>query len=643
MPNYFDLENKYFNSDLALEKPITAKPVPLREGPPGTDHGGVLTSKIVGITSNPTQNQVQALQTSLRGGASKIELGFMGVNKGSGQSPTPESMSKIDREMINQLAKINKVETTVHTAPSVSNLSGLDQRSGGFSENVRETALNEIKRAIDFAADASTGGAVVVHWDEWQRPIESAYGLDDDKNQFQGHRGEYKTDKHKSGYGTEAVMFVDTETDRIQSIRRDMDFVEPEVEKIELKKDEGGRGFLEYKYAEEKETGEAKTPTMYYDDIVNLEKEMNNPSNEKYKDYVKFAEETFPDLREKWKQIQSMDEKTELQQKRKKDEIFLFHFMRRQADQAYEQYLSADSYYRHYEPTYDHDPRSKAENEQRRKMAWARFKEQLDKVNKLKPVEEYSTQKAAETVADAALYAWERSQNNKNINRNLYIAPESVFPESYGSHPDEMKIMIDTARKEMAQELMKTGKFKDDKTAEDEAAKYVRGTLDIGHLNMWRRHLKRKENESLESYNKRFNDWAIAKSTELAKEGYIGHAHMSDNFGFGDEHLSVGQGNAPIKEFVEQLRKTGNVDDFIVEIGSYNAETALTEAWSHLGVSMGRNRYFSGTKFGSPNYFNQAQYSYSGTRKPSYVYGKYVPEIKSEKWQGWAPWSGNPI
>jgi hypothetical protein len=641
--DYLNFENKYFDADLALEQPITAAPIPEREGAPGTDIGGGLTSKIVGITSNPTQNQVQALQASIRGGASKIELGFMGVNKGSGQAPTPESMSKIDREMINQLARINEVETTVHAAPQVSNLSGLDQRGGGFSENARETALNEIKRAIDFAADASTGGAVVFHWDEWQRPIESAYGLDDENNQFQGHKGEYKSEKSKSGYGSETVMFVDTETDRIQSIRRDMDFVEPEIQNIELKTDERGNRFLEYRYVDDENSGEAKTKPLYYDDIIKLEEEMNNPQNEKYKDYVAFAEDVFPELRNKWKDIEAMPEKTELQRKQKNDEKFLFHFMRRQADQAYEQYLSADSYYRHYEPTYERDSRSKAENDQRRKMAWARFQEQLDKVNKLRPVEEYSTEKAAETVAEAAMYAWERSQNNPNIKRNLYVAPESVFPESYGSHPDEMRAMIDKARDEMTEQLMRTQKFKDEKKAHEEAEKYIRATFDIGHLNMWRRHLKRKEGESLDDYNQRFNKWALDKSTELAKEGYIGHAHMSDNFGFGDEHLSVGQGNAPIREFVDAMRKTGKVDDFIVELGSYNAETALKDAWSHLGVSFGKGRYFAGSKFGAPNYFNQAQFSYSRSRKPSYVYGKYVPEIKSEKWQGWAPWSGSPI
>ncbi|MFW6231003.1 MAG: hypothetical protein ACOC32_03180 [Nanoarchaeota archaeon] len=661
MSDYFNVNSRYFDSDAALEQPITAKPVPKREGAaPGTDPGGYLTSKIVGITTNPTLNQVEGLQAQIRAGASKVELGFMGVQKGNANSPTPESMTKTDREMIRDLAKINKVETTVHAAPSVSNLSGFSQN--GFNEQQRESALNEIKRAVDFAADASTGGAVVVHYDEWQRPIEPTYGNHGQETTFQGYAGELVKKERKSEYfegqnvneyGSSQALFADRKSNQLQALPRNIELREPLLKKVSWDPD---TQLLEYDY-EKNDDGTPKTATLTYDDIVKLEEDLHNPEDPRFKDYNDHYDTVYGrKMREKWNAIQS-----ETDERKRKDQIVLYHFMKNQAEQSYENYIRMEGeladiernlsdenrieQIRQKDPEYVNKlQRLKIQYGEQRDKSYARFMQQIDQSVNMAPLEDVSIEKSANTIADAALYAWERSQGNKHLNRNLYIAPESVFPESFGSHPDEMMKMIDKSREEMAEQLMKTEQFKDRKKAEEEAAKYIRATLDIGHMNMWRRHMKRKEGESIEDFNRRFNKWALEKSEEMAKKGYVGHGHISDNFGFGDEHLSVGEGNAPIREFVDKLRKSGKVDDFITEIGSYNANTAQMDAWSHLGISMGPGRYFKGTSRGSPGYFNQLRNQYVGrTRKPSYVYGKYVPQISSDKWQGWSPWTGSPI
>ncbi len=616
------------------------------------------------------EHQTRAIQAAIKLGASRIELGAMGTGKGSAQSPTPESYGKLEREEIRNLAKINKVQTTFHAAPSVSMLSGLTQQ--GFSEQARESALNEIKKAVDFASEASTGGAVVVHYDEWERPIESRYGLNKDAVRqkkkdgfaFQSYEGEFKSDAekggHASGYGPSTVSFVDTETQQVQTIRRDMEFVEPEITAIKkVTKDhdvqsrtDGSRTkakqtFFQYEYkgnedgtpTDDMDPKTYSTKTLYYDDIIQKEREMNDPNNQNFKDNVEYMKEYFKPLYEKWEEINSMKEDTPGDKLRKNDEIFLFHFLRQKAYQAYDQYLSAENYYEHFNAS--DTPKAKEHNVERMRRAWADFQKQLKSVNKFQTIEEYGTNKSSQTIAEAALYARERSLGNKGLDRNLYIAPESVFPEKYGSHPDEMKDIIDKSREKMAKQL-ETSLGKE--TAKKEAEKYIKATLDIGHMNMWRRYFVRKENESNEDYNKRFNSWALKKSKELADKGYIGHVHMSDNFGFSDEHLSVGQGNAPIKEFVKTMRESGKVDDFIVEVGSYNAQSALGEAWEELGAGITSKYLRSGASSPNPRYFGAARNSYFGhTRKPSYVFGKYVPTIPGEKWQGWSPWSGSPI
>lgn len=669
---YF-VDSPSYNVDRKLEQPISAKPSKERKDyATGTDPGGPLTAGIIGVTSNPMEHQTRAMQASLKLGASRVELGAMGVGKGSAQSPTPESYGKLEREEIRNLAKINKVQTTFHAAPSVSMLSGLTQQ--GFSEQAREGALNEIKKAVSFAAEASTGGAVVVHFDEWERPIESQYGLDktaakDKKNEkahaFQSYEGEFKTKPedggHVSGYGPSSISFVDTETQQIQTIRRDMEFVEPEIIAVKKQTDDGvtvdrstgnkvkGKSshFFQYKYkgqedgtpSDDTDPSTYSTKTLYYDDIIKKEQDMNDPENENFKDNVEYMKEYFTPLYKKWEEINAMKEENPGDELKKKDEIFLFHFLRQKAYQAYDQYLSAENYYEHFN---DNDtPKAREHNVERMRRAWSDFQKQLTSVNKFQTMEEYGTNKSSQTIAEAALYARERSLGNKGLDRNLYIAPESVFPEKYGSHPDEMKDIIDKSRDKMAKQL-ETNMGKE--AAEKEAAKFIKATFDIGHMNMWRRYFVRKDDESSEDYNKRFNKWALNKSKELADEGYIGHVHMSDNFGFSDEHLSVGQGNAPIQEFVKNMRDSGKVDDFIVEVGSYNAQSALGEAWEELGAGIASKYLKSGAASPNPRYFGSARNSYFGhTRKPSYVFGQYVPMIPGDKWQGWSPWSGSPL
>ncbi|MFP4656597.1 MAG: hypothetical protein ACLFNK_03380, partial [Candidatus Woesearchaeota archaeon] len=527
--DYFSKYQHYFDEE--LEKPITAKPAPVRENAQkGTDPGGPLTSKVIGITSNPSMDQVKGFQEKIKEGASRVELGFMGTQKGNSQAPTPESMGELQRKDIRDLAKLNKIETTVHAAPSVSNLSGFTQQ--GFDEGARSDALNEIQKAIDFAADASTGGAVVIHWDEWQRPIEGSYGRREDKGAaFEGFSGEFQkpgeTDsKGNPKYGPEQLMFVDTETDRIQAIRRDMEFTEPVVKTVNVKTADDGSEtdvkYLDYEY-EHDETGNVKTEPLSYKEIIEREKRMNDPQDPVYGDFANFAKENFKGLYEKWKnEIEPMSDDDPVQAQKKKDKIFMFHFLRKQAEKAYEQYLSADSMY-NYHKGMNMSERSMSADRQRKDMAWTQFKEQMDKIGKFESIEDYSMTKAADTVSEAAVYAWQRSKDNKDLNRNLYIAPESVFPQKFGSHPDEMMSMLDNAREKMKERLIKEGRVKDEKEAEKAAESSIKTTLDIGHLNMWRRHMKRKQNESPEQFDKRFKKWAVEKSKEMAEKGYVGH------------------------------------------------------------------------------------------------------------------------
>lgn len=632
---YFDpekIESRYWDtSDVDVDSLIN-RPIQVDEAMKASTPGEI------GVSANPMIHQGAALGQAIRSGGKRIELGVMGRGKGSESNFTPESYTSEERREIYNLAKLNKVETSFHSSPNVMNISGFTGKD--FNEEARQEALSEIKKAVDFAAEATTGGAVVLHVHEWQRSVGSEYGTGNikDGDKFEAHGQDYKSTSDKSGYGTAQMMFVDEKTQQIQSLRRDMDFREAEVESVSIES-ETDTPYIKYNYKKNSTTGEINSEVKHYDDIIKLENQMHNTSDDKFGKFAEFSKKMFPQLENRWNEIEAMDEDSDAEVRQKEDAKYLYHFMRKQADSAYEQFLSSDSSHRYYGQMRD-DSRMLDESKQRRDMAWVNFQDKLDNITKLKPIEEYGKDKVADTVSDAAFHAWERSKDNKKLDKNLYISPESWTPGNFGSHPDEMMKVIDESRTKLAEKFVDQKIAKDMKSGEDEAKKYIKATLDIGHLNTWRKFFVRKDKESYEDYNGRFNKWALEKSEEMAKGGYVGHAHLSDNFGYDDEHLSVGQGNAPIKEFVEKL-KNHKVGEFIVELGSTNATTALREAWSHLGTRMIGGNYLGKEGNATPTYFSQMYDAYvPHLRKPNYVFGKYIPEVSNEKWNNWRPWSG---
>jgi hypothetical protein len=189
--------------------------------------------------------------------------------------------------------------------------------------------------------------------------------------------------------------------------------------------------------------------------------------------------------------------------------------------------------------------------------------EQLDVVQRSQLADKFAVEQSAKSMADLGVYAWQMTEKAHkdykdgkqpfDLKNPIYLAPENVFPEMYGSHPDELKNFIKQGRKAMIGEL-KSKYGMDEEKAEKLAKEHIKATFDIGHANIWRKYFISKPGESLESRDQRFNDWLLGKTKELLKEGIIGHIHISDNYGINDEHLAAGDGNAPIKDFIKQAK-----------------------------------------------------------------------------------------
>jgi hypothetical protein len=178
--------------------------------------------------------------------------------------------------------------------------------------------------------------------------------------------------------------------------------------------------------------------------------------------------------------------------------------------------------------------------------------------------------------------------------------------------------IVQDSRKEMANRLMKTKGYSEDE-ANKKAETHIRATLDTGHLNNWRQHFKGSEKE--------FNKWYLEQVQKLVDKKVLGHIHLTDNWGYDDEHLTPGQGNTPIKDTVKMLENAG-FKDFIAEVGSFNANTILPDTLAELGSPI----YAAGRRM-IPRSWGQMRHGHFGyAAPPNYIVGAYSPSNEFKLW-----------
>jgi len=269
---------------------------------------------------------------------------------------------------------------------------------------------------------------------------------------------------------------------------------------------------------------------------------------------------------------------------------------------------------------------------------------------------------AARYYAMAGLRALQRSKDPENP---VFLALENIFPDRFGGHPEELKYIIDESRKWfvnlltepqiMYGEINKDMTWKERKEeqqnpyfkpnlnkeeAEKLAEKHIKATFDTGHANMWRKYWQVKPGQTIEEADDDFKKWYLKEFEKLTKGGYVGNIHLTDNFGFQDDHLAPGQGNTPIKGIMDTLKKHGYDKAITVEPGA-DASTDLSDfhglmkTWRYLGSPI------YGVGFGAPRVpqtWSGVQYSYFGQAyPPNYIFGSYAPS------NDWTLWSQVPF
>jgi len=562
----------------------------------------------------------KGLQANVFAGASTIELGFMGVQKGSRSTPmgvTPELYGKSEREDMRNMAKINEITVSTHATANIQGFAGLDPQKGGFKPEKREEALHEIERAIDFAADVAQGGPIVVHTGEFPRPIYEA-----DKS-FEQYREEEKT---------APIYFVDKRTGDLKGIDRDKEIPFALKEKGEYKRDEKGELQIKMRSYSDIEENFNKLPEedkkkFDYHPEKYFYNEMKGEEVSRYTAEAEHFDNNARQLNKKLEKYYKVVKPFRDQYEGKgKDEEFYKDFVA--ANPAFEEEekraIKQIGSQKFFDEQVEDLRRMKKYYEEGAVGYKKAAKSAEVEIDSIEPIRDYAVKRSAETLARAAITAYDRERAQK-LDKPLFIAPENIFPESYGSHPQELKTLIKESRHEMARKLKDERGISQSK-ADQIAADHIKATFDIGHANTWKKFFKGKPED--------FNKWMKEQVADLQKEKIIGHVHLSDNFGYYDEHVTPGEGTAPIKEFVEKLQKDKFKGAMIVEPGGQpegQIFSALKGAWRALS---------------SPAYrldtagmaWTDVDQSYFGrTGSPTYVVGDYAPS------KDWTLWSETPL
>ncbi len=603
-----------------------------------------VNANVLGISTPPMRDQLESLKTRIFQGASQIELGFMGKGKGSmGQgAPTPEMYGNEEREAIRQLARINEVETSTHVAPNVQGFAGLGER--GFTHEAKEQNLMEVKRTIDFAADVARGGPVVLHTGEFPRPI-SKY------KEFEAYPEEEKRQIH---------YLVNQKTGEIKrGVREDEEIwlPVPETDKDEKPitlKDEHGNDRKIKLFGKE-------VPIVKYrlDEQGNIQVERNVFSNfkKKYKNDDEAAR-SFYEEQLKAEQLQALGQADEyevmykdaLETREKIIKSLKIYEAAQKVPGVDKELLKREvqSRFPGIIPSEEIDPVDHLRNELREWEKRMNYGQEIaisarknaakiqEEINDTVPIHEYGTKESADTLARAGIYALQKEKES-GLEKPLFIAPENIFPENgYASHPAELKELIIRSRKAMIEKLWNEEEGRPSKEAaglgiyskkeaEKAAEDHIKVTFDIGHLNTWKKYFK----ATTDNPDKEFKEWMMKQVDSLNKEKMIGHVHISDNFGYYDEHVDPGEGNVPIPEFVKKMKESGYKGKMIIEPAHQDIR-AWTKFMSNFASPVYRTKLWSDDDLG---FFKGRTYS------PSYIVGGYSPDTGTEE-TDWRFWSG---
>jgi hypothetical protein len=633
---------------------------------------------------SPEQNLLVTSKNIIRSGINKFELA---TSMGGPTNPVgAESYGKEARQALRELRKVTDTEfTSVHVPTQINGLSGYNPQSGRFDDSYRKTAVEEIDSAIRFAADVAGGGAIVVHQSEFERPVSEekwAYeDLPDGKRRYKFMSNFEEPERHilrvvderdgsikgvaqknrkihrpiwKKAESSYVWVDPNNPNNRVNVNKGDYLDIDEKPTNDPLKRvpeydyEKGVFKTEEYDWTKVEEetkrhnekTGENLTPeVMYYrvqmENQIAQQRGMALYHSQSYEEYMKSREKVAKTLKF-YEELQSRLTPEQIKE-----------IMIREGDRYGGQLVPPD----------EHDPvsylkeRLSSIDKQLRHTheSAANYEAQaaaaIEDQKHIKSIQDYALSQTRRTVAEAGVSAYKEQRDNPNIHKDLFVSIENWDPNSYGSHPDELKNIIKIGREEMVNYMtektidingkkienpyFQRGISKDE--AKKLAEKHIKITLDTEHLNLWRKKFVPIQGETREQTNKRFQEWTIKEVDKLSKEGMIGHVHLVDGIEGSHRHLPMGQGEYDLKGIIKKLKDNGFKGTIISEGHSENrrfgSDRQHTSAWRHLGSSI----YGAGI----PNapFSGMSNYFHGRNEPPMYIFGSYSP---SNDWSLWS-------
>lgn len=640
----------------------------------------ILTTGQIGqtVSEGPGQGTfLESVQGAIRKGAKAVELSISTRAPGTG----PDSYTKEKLREIREMAKANQVElVSVHVpVEKVGNLSGYNPQQG-FIEEQRFMQVNEVKKAIKFAAETTDGGAIVVHTGEFQRVMSEQPWARTKYGDFRAY--EEEPDRF-------VAYLVDDRTGRVVT----------DVKKTQV--------VYEPVYITARERGLAgktdpKTGHVFREtDWVNIKDQWLDPANTEQlfervpkwnpdKTNFEVKRVTWDDFKkraEAWNKEHAAEIARNPDRYVSAEEMFMRTQMENRVLQAKGSSLFHAQHYEHYKEQYDklrgalkfyEELEKKVPPEEQWKIMKERrtglppdiavpenvlptqyIKEMMkqaedsmryiheasssadaqarqieEDMTHIKSVAKFAKEQSVKSYAEAVLYAIDITNEHK-LNNPLFIAPENILPEyGYGSHPNELIELVNLTRERVKERLMVERNMSEHR-AEELAKRHVMATLDTEHLGIWRKHFVRKSAETDEDFKKRFDGWYMEQVKKLHEAGIIGHLHIADGFGYENANLPAGTGVIPVVDAVTYLVKHGFKGPFLSE-GYGDSERMLRQTWKAFGSPI--YSFVGPVAPGAPVRWSDVQHSYFGhTNPPNYVFGAYAPS------NDWTLWSQTPM
>ncbi len=646
-------------------------------------------------------NNVSGIAAKIKTGTKTMELQFFGAGRSQRGAQTPELYGKPQRQALAELAKATEVEFTTHASGGVMGMAGMGER--GFSKEAQRMAVDEVNRAVDFAADVAKGGTVVVHVGEFNRPFSEAEW--NKKGPWAGKFRKYEDEEkeaqfllvdNRDGHAIgNASKLKKTPLPVWKTVSPGEEYLEEGKKKIAK---EGELIYVDYwknkVKSEERvpvfEKGEFKVNLVSWDYIEKEAQEMTKRARRFWKDKQVGKEKTSWE-ESIWLRFKDVRSEEEIQVRPEEAALVLNTEMKEASNRGYalyhqgefednlkkmEKLQKAKEFYKKLEAATDPEERWKLQREMPPEAMGlippetkfpgeilekeiSRLKVNIDQargivtqymsqaqaeaeeIRHIQNAEDYALKQSFKGYAELGLKAYEQSQKLKKMGekgaKDLFIGMEHIFPEQYGGHPDELIALVENSRKRMAQELVDR-KGIDSFQAKELAEKHIKAHLDTGHINIWRKYWIADPDKSPEKNDEEFNQWLLEKVESMAKKKMIGSVHLSDNFGYQDEHLTPGEGNAPVRKIAEILKKHGYDRPLIVEPGA----AATTDLSDFHGLMKTWKLFGSPIHGAAPTgrrvqkkQWGEVQYGYFGqAESPYFVFGGYSPSEDFTLWSG---------